>query len=156
MSGLAPIANLNPTTRNLITDPADLPIKYGMICDGDCMDPEIKDGEAIGFVRDAPVERGDLAAFIFRPELVPPGELQVLIKRIVMPPPPWVSFPHHKHPNSEFTELVIAEQINPRRQYEINCTDLLAIHLCIGRLRQAQIRKEDIPKLAVVSGEDKS
>ena len=135
--------------QNNITNPAELPPVYAMICLGDCMMPEIRDGECLDFDRDAPVERGDLAVFFLRPELVQPGALQARVKRLALVPPPWVTFPYNEHPDSEIAMLVIAEQLNPPRQYRIKCSDLLGIHLCIGSIPPERLYKADIPESAL-------
>ena len=139
-----------PAQNNIITNPAELPPVYALTCLGDCMMPEISDGDHLGFDRDAPVGRGDVVVFYFRPELVRPGALQARVKRLVLAPPPWVTFPYNEHPDSEIAMLVIAEQINPPRQYRIKCSDLLGIHLCIGSIPPERRYKADIPELAVL------
>ena len=78
----------------IITNPAELPPRYIMICRGDCMAPVANDGDHLGFERDEPVERGDLVALFLRPELVAPGKPQVWVKRLVLarqrlPPRQW-------------------------------------------------------------------
>ena len=139
-----------PAQNNFITNPAELPPVYALTCLGDCMMPEIKDGEHLGFDRDAPVKRGDLAVFYIRPELVQPGALQARVKRLVLAPPPFVTFPYNEHPDSEIAMLVIAEQLNPARRFGIKCSDLLGIHRCIGPIPLERRYKADIPELAVL------
>lgn len=148
----AKFSNPDSAVPDFITDPSALPEIYAMICAGDCMSPEIKDGEAVGFLRDAPIERGDLAAFFFKPELVPPGQLQVAIKRVLIAPPPWVEFPYREHPDSEVRAVVIAEQINPYKQYSIPCTHLLGIHKCLGVMPEERLNRTDLPSEALANG----
>ncbi len=139
MSKPLPLCKPKSPSYKRFTDLTELPPIYAMICDGDCMAPDIKHGDVIGFDRDAPVERGDLAAFFLKPELVPPGKVQVGIKRIVVAPPPWLDFPFEEHPDSNVSHIVIAEQSNPRRQYQIPCARLLGIHKCVGRIPASEV-----------------
>jgi hypothetical protein len=47
--------------------------------------------------------------------------------------PPWVtSFPFKEHPKSEVRGLATLETLNPDRRFHVLCTDILAIHRCMG------------------------
>ena len=109
-------------------DPADLPDLYAMIIDGNCLEPMVAHGSWCAFDKRAAPERGGLVVLWKRPELVRPGESQAMVKRLVTVPPPWVTFPHRKHPNSTVDALVIVEQLNPAQQFAVRCETLVAIH----------------------------
>jgi hypothetical protein len=115
-----------------IIDPNDLPDEYGMIVRGDCLEPMIGDGYVAGFSKSQPFKPGDFVVMFLKPELALPGRHQCAIKRLVMAPPPWVTFPWTENPKSEIQALVICEQLNPQGQFATKCADLLAIHRCIG------------------------
>lgn len=129
--GALSVASPEPK-RHLTIDPSELPDRYAMICEGICLEPEIADGTKLLFDKNEPFTSGDLVVLFRRPELVRPGQHQGIVKRLVMAPPPWVTFPYKDHPKSEVRALVIAEQFNPRRQFAIPCEDLLGIHKCLG------------------------
>jgi hypothetical protein len=115
-------------------DPASITTRfYALKLAGDCMEPVFKDGEAVVFDREAPLENGCFANFFYRPELVKPGRLGVALKKLVFAPPPWVTFPWREHPNSDAISVMLVEQFNPRQQWSIRCDMLLAVHRCIGR-----------------------
>jgi hypothetical protein len=114
-------------------DPASIKDRfYALRLSGDCMDPLFKDGEAVIFDREAPLENGCLASFFYRPELVKPGSLGIALKQLLLAPPPFVTFPWKDHPDSEVIPVVIVQQLNPPRQWSVRCNTLLAVHRCIG------------------------
>ena len=129
--GALSVASPEPE-RHLIVDPLDLPDRYAMIFEGVCSEPEIVDGTHLLFDKHEPFGAGDLVVLFRRPELVQPGQHQAIVRRLIIFPPPWVSFPWRENPKSEVRAFVIVEQVNPRRQYAILCADLLAIHKCLG------------------------
>lgn len=116
---------------------ATFPELYAMKLSGDCLAPELMDGDEVKFSSVEPPVVGDFCIFIMRPELVPRGGMQCIIKRMVMAPPPYVKLPFRENPKSEVHALVMAEQLNPRRQFMINCEHLLAIHKFAGVQRRA-------------------
>ena len=129
-------ASVNKTQRNLLPvplDPNELPEIYGMMISGDCLLPEIEDGAVMKFSKSEPYKPGDFVLVYRRPELVKPGALPGMLKRLVVAPPPWVTFPYRENPKSELRALLIAEQLNPRAQFAIPCADLVAVHKCLGR-----------------------
>lgn len=111
---------------------AVFPELYAMKLSGDCLAPELMDGDEVKFSSVESPAVGDFCIFIMRPELVRPGGMQCIIKRMVMAPPPYVTLPFRENPKSEVHALVVAEQLNPRRQYVIKCENLLAIHKFVG------------------------
>lgn len=137
--------------RPIIHDPSALPDRYGMIAEGVCLEPAIADGACLLFDKNAPIARGDFVILFKRPEIVKPGQHQAIVKRLVMPPPPWVKFPYREHPESEVRALVIAEQFNPRATFAIPCEDLLAIHKCLGPV-PANMRRVMVTEATVEAG----
>lgn len=121
-----------PAAKKLtaILHPTELPERYAMICDGDCMLPEIEDGTKLIFNRDDPAAPGDMVALFFRPEDVQPGTHQVRVKRLVVPPAPWTVW--GKPARGDVQPIVIVEMLNPRRQFFIPCEKLLGMHKCEG------------------------
>lgn len=119
-------------TSRAIIDPNTLPDRYAMRCIDNCMEPEIKDGDAILCDRTLPYASGDLVAIWIAPEHRRPGGLEAIVKRLVMSPPPWVKFPHRDHPDSELKALIIVEMLKPRRQLAYRCSYIAAIHRCLG------------------------
>lgn len=115
---------------------ATFPELYAMKLSGDCLAPELMDGDEVKFSSIEPPAVGDFCIFIMRPELVQPGGMQCITKRMVMAPPPYVKLPYRENPKSEVHALVVAEQLNPRRQYFIPCEKLLAIHKFVGVQRR--------------------
>lgn len=128
----API-NEPPQPAGPFIDPAELPEHYALIAYGTCMLPEIPDGENCAFSAKEKPQPGDLVALWYRPDLVPAGQPQVRLKRLVTAIPSFVTFPYREHPQSEVHALVIVEQINPRIiRFGVRCADLLAVHKFIG------------------------
>jgi hypothetical protein len=123
-----PAAPLAPQILN----PDDLPDLYAMVVKGDCLAPTIGDSYIAGFSKSEPIEPNDFVILFLRPELVLPGRHQCAIKRLVLAPPRWVTFPYVENPASEVQALVITEQLNPHHSMATKCADLIAIHKCIG------------------------
>lgn len=115
-------------TPKPILRPAELPERYAMICDGDCMLPEIDNGTKLIFNRDAPAVPGDIVALFWSPEHVKPGEYQVVVKRLVVAPAPWTQW--GKPTRCDLQTIVIVEMLNPRRQFFIPTEKLLGMHKC--------------------------
>lgn len=105
----------------------DIPDVFAMKLAGDCLAPELMDGDDVVFTKAEAPRAGDIAIFILRPEEVREGGYQSLIKRLVLGIPPWVTFPWRENPKSEVRALAIAAQSNPPRQYMIPCERLLAV-----------------------------
>ena len=130
-----PIADPVPRPPILRHPPPDeLPEQYGMVCVGDCMTPLVPDGTTLAFDKSAPYAAGDLVVFYRRLDLVDPGRAQGLVKRLFMGPPPSIRFPFRNGPWSDCAPLVIFEMLNPRRQLFVPCSDIVAMHKCIGQV----------------------
>jgi hypothetical protein len=118
------LATLNPDT---------LPDRYILHCIGNCMMPDVKDGAPILVDKRQAAKAGELAVLYFKPGHEIAGQPSIL-KRLVMAPPPYVTFPFKEHPKSEVHAVVILEMTNPQRRFVVECQDLLAIHRCLGPL----------------------
>jgi hypothetical protein len=93
----------------------------------------IPDRAAVMIKKSEPYGVGDVICIWFRPELVAPGGPTSWLKRITMNAPPWVKkFPYKDHPGSNVSALMMVEQLNPPRAYQIKCTDILAMHKAVG------------------------
>jgi hypothetical protein len=98
-----------------VIDPATMPERYIVRLDGDCLEPLVMNGAQVVIKRDAKIACGDLVLLFFKPEHVPGGKYQTILKRVVMAPPPYVKFPYREHPDSEVHALVTAAMITHRR-----------------------------------------
>lgn len=127
--------------RDFIEDLSILPDRYAMNVSGHCLEPEIPDGSCVLIDKTAPYKRGDLVMVYRRIEKVPAGVFQAQLKRLVMAPPSWVTFPYSESPQSEIAALVVIEMINPSRQFAVRCADILGIHKCLG------IMPPDMPRV---------
>ena len=117
--------------KALPDDLSHLPDRYAMPVIGDCLAPEIQDGAVIIVDRTVPYAPGDLVVLFRRPVEVG-GQPRAMVKRLVMAPPSWVSFPWQDHPQSDVLALVIVEMLNPKRRIVMRCADILGIHKCVG------------------------
>jgi hypothetical protein len=90
----------------------------------------------------------DLVAIYLRPELVEPGQLGIVVKRLALNVAPYVKFPHREHPDSNVAAVVIFEQDNPPRQYAVRADRILTIHRCIGVAGADVILEDMTPKAA--------
>lgn len=109
-------------------DPAQIPDFYALRGVGTCMVPLIDDGALLAFDKREPVTSGDTVNVWFRPERVKPGAPQGIVKRLVMGLPPTDVLPLVID-----MAIVVVDQLNPPRQYQIPASHILAIHKCVGR-----------------------
>ena len=121
-----------PTPPDFMDDLSFLPDRYAMPVVGDCLAPVISDGAMLLFEKSAPYRVGDLVVLFRRREATPKGKFQAIVKRLVMAPPPWVTFPWRDHPESDVLALVLVEMLNPHQRVNMLCSDLLGIHKCLG------------------------
>ena len=118
--------------KQSIAHPDAMPDRYIVHCEGNCMLPDISDGAPVLIDRHEAPKPGDLVVLFFKPEHVPAGEHQAILKRLVLNVPPYVKFPWKEHPQSEVHALVVVEMTNPRKQFAYKCEHLLGIHKCLG------------------------
>ncbi|MCC7275808.1 MAG: S24 family peptidase [Alphaproteobacteria bacterium] len=122
-----------PATRlNAALDPREMPEIYAMRVTGTCMEPAIPHGSYLKFSAGELPVPGDLVNLFIRPELVAPGRPQALLKRLVMGPPPWVTFPYHEPAGDAGRAVVIVEQLSPLGFHTFRAADLLGMHRCVG------------------------
>jgi hypothetical protein len=108
-------------------DPDQIPSLYALRGVGTCMEPLIGDGSLLAFNKDDPAQSGDTVNIWFHPYRVKPGAPQGMIKRLLYGLPP-------KDVPSALLDMavVVVDQLNPPRQYQIPASHILAIHKCIG------------------------
>jgi hypothetical protein len=92
--------------RDFIDDPSILPDRYAMYIHGNCLEPQIPDGECVLIDKTASYKPGDLVMIYRRREAVPLGQFQGQSKRLVMAPPSWVKFPYREHPATSFAAML--------------------------------------------------
>ena len=119
-----------PKSQNLTTTllPDELPETYCMECEGTCLEPFVMDGTKLLFSRDECYKPGDLVCLFFRPEVVKPGEHQLLVKKLVLAPPHRFWKDPSCNAGSNIKPVVIVEMLNPRKMLYINPDALLGIH----------------------------
>lgn len=121
-----------PADRRHFVDPAGLPDLYIMILSGECLEPVFKNGAKLLFSKSDPYALGDFVVIYRRPNIVPPGEFPAIVKRLIMAPPHWVTFPWVPNPMDECDALFIVEMLNPPKNLFLRCINVLAIHKCLG------------------------
>lgn len=134
------VVHLPPTAKRVepCIDPATLPDTYAMVLEGTCMLPAIPDLAVVGISKVERPRPGDYVILWRRPELVPPGQHQGILKRLVLNIPPYVKFPWREHPDSDVHAIALVEMLNPHRQFTYKCADLLAVHKAIGLLPESR------------------
>lgn len=120
----APVSKLGPNF-----DPNDLPDEYASKCVGDCLEPVFKDGVCLAFSKSRKPERGDFVALWFKPEHVPPGQSNRMLKRLVIGPP---AETHMANLPCASAAAIIVETLNPPQAFGIRVDQLLAIHTVIA------------------------
>jgi hypothetical protein len=117
-----------PVNLTTTLAPWEGPDQFAMTGCGVCMQPEIIDGTPLLFDRTAPVEPGDIVAIWFQPECTPPGEHQILIKRLVRGLPPGMPLPG----NRSSAASIRVRMLNPYREWGIPVRRLLGLIRCMG------------------------
>ncbi len=146
---IMPKTNSRPTPHDFIDDISFLPDRYAMPVVGDCLAPEIDDGALLMFDKNEPYRVGDLVVLFRSRDATPEGKFQAMVKRLIMAPPHWVSFPWRDHPESDVLALIGVEQLNPARRFTMRCCDIIGIHKCLGVAPADSMRaKMQIPESA--------
>jgi hypothetical protein len=122
---------LTPPVRPLV-DVDTFPDVYGMLLEGDCLEPLLPNGAQVVIQKSAVYAVGDIVCVWWKPEFVKPGMYQCWIKRLTMAIPPLVKFPYNDHPKSEVKALAMFEQLNPQRGYGVTCEHIHAIHKAVA------------------------
>lgn len=112
-------------------DVASLPEKYAMEVSGSCMTGVIEHGDRLAFSTTEEFERGDIVIVFIKKEFVKEGELQAQVKQLVMPPPWKMKLPFDKK-GLEIVPMIGLRMLNPNRSFMVDCSQLDAIHKCIG------------------------
>ena len=151
----APVAGPQNSAEDAlkVVDPTTLPGRYIVRIEGACLEPELPDGAAVLIEKNGRIASGDFAVLFFKPEHVPTGKHQAILKRVVMAPPHYVKFPFREHPQSDVHALVIVEMTNPHRQFAYKCEHLLGIHKCVGPV-PSNARKSLAPVQSAHCGTD--
>lgn len=117
--GLPPlkeVKNRADAGRLLGRDPADLPRRYAMLTEGNCMWPAIMDGTVCEMDREQTPAEGEIACIIRSEAATPPGEHQALVKIY----------------RGTFCGIVFLETLNPSAVLALPSADVLAIHRVVG------------------------
>ena len=124
-------------------DPTTFPELYGLSVVGSCMAPDIPNGRDVKVSKLDPYVAGDVVVVWMRPEFVEAGRTQAILKRIIVMSPPWVkAFPYKDHPKSDVLAVIfLGQDDRPDEMFHIRCSQILAIHKCVGLLplKEAQL-----------------
>ena len=131
------------TARRPIAPPVpDLnafPDEYALRVTGTCMEPLLLEKATAVFSKSAKWKVEDIVAVWFRPEVLGPGGLQTIVKKLTMAPPFYVrAFPFKDHPESDVAAVICVELLNPRRRLIARCADILAIHKLVSVVNAAE------------------
>jgi len=80
---------------NQTIDLSTFPDPYAMEAIGNCLSPFVEDGARLVFSTTAPPVVGDLIALYLRSDLIRPGEMPVIVKRLVSRIPHFWHVPVH-------------------------------------------------------------
>jgi hypothetical protein len=126
--------------RNTILHPSDMPERYCMRADGNCMEPVFFEGDPLMMDTTVLPARGDFVAIWRRRDLVKPGEYQILIKRLL------------RYDVVNGAESAIVEMLNPQVSLVFPLNGIEAIHLCRGvvpkSLRRVKFTDEEFMSMA--------
>ena len=113
----------------------------GMGVVGDCMAPSYPDGCIVKASPFEPYGQGDIVVIWHRPDHVKPGRAPAMIKRIVLMPPLWVkAYPYEDNPRSDVLAVImLGRDDRPDEMFSVPCSEILAIHKCIGILEPENI-----------------
>ena len=112
--------------------PEDVPNVYASICKGDCLSPIFEDGACLVFSKEQRPEPGDFVGFWLHPDAIAPGEHPRRVKRLVMGLPNHLSLPYSVQPGDEVEPVIIVEQLNPPKTYQVRASRMLAMHRVVG------------------------
>src|SRR4029079_12332721 len=110
---------------------------------GDCLDPAFTHDDKIVLDIEAALDAGCYACLYCRPELVKPGRLAIALKRLVTPVPDHVrGFRTGSTPSQRSPKSSSLSSHNPPKRWVVECEWLLAVHRCIGRLTDPNVRAQ--------------
>jgi len=122
-------------------DPDAFPDLYALRVDGACMEPMYQHDQALMFSKTEPYAEGDAILIFLRPECVPQGQAQIIVKilyfaTVALPVNLDYYGPRGKYdPTKNTTGLKPAlalQMLNPRRVFSVPLASILAIHKCVG------------------------
>lgn len=106
------------------------PDVYALKPVGDCMAPEINDGDPIVISSSQHPKAGDLVVVHLRPAAAARWGSEAIVKRLCHDPLisrfPW------DPTRSDLIPTIVLDQLNPPRTYRIAATDILALHKVLG------------------------
>ncbi len=103
-------------------DPTLFDETYALICDGDCMEPEIADGSKLIFDPAAKGLMNAVVAIWRKPGTFREGEHQVLVKRLLYRTTPEGNL------STPWGHGAVVEMINPRKQLFFPHDHIVAVH----------------------------
>ena len=108
---------------------------YAVCIDGDCMAPDVRDGDYVAVNPGRRPREGELAVIWLK------GNPKGALKRIVTLPPP-------SHPEDEIVMLGVFEQDNPSRQFSLPNSRIEALHSVVRVVRRedASIEYDGVPE----------
>lgn len=116
--------------------PDECPEVYAMQCEGHCLTPVFMDGAKLKFSKSEPYRNGDYVAIWIKPEFVPEGDHQVIVKRLVMAPPA----EYFRRGPSMYVgckPVLLAEFHYPHHQrIRFDPEKIMGIHKCLGEVTQ--------------------
>ena len=118
--------------RTTTLHPAELPERYCMQTEGNCMEPVYPDGSKILISSIESYRYGDDVAIFLRPECVKPGKHQVLIKRVVIAPRREFWLGNSKATIANLAPTVVLEMLNPQTMLQLDPSTILGMHRCLG------------------------
>lgn len=101
------------------------PPEYGLIYDGESLEPGVYDGLVLIFDTRVPLTAGDLV-------VLHGLEGSKTICRLVTVPPPWVSFPWRDDPSDDCAAALLVRSITTGKVWSMPCRAIAALHVCTG------------------------
>jgi hypothetical protein len=135
-----------------------IPDPYAMEAIGNCLSPFIEDGARLVFLNHGSADgrRSDRALSSLG--LVRPGEMPVIVKRLVSRIPHFCKFPYTPKRGDDCVPVLTCASTNPRQRIHISAAKLMAVHKCIGVLEEGGIRPIPVTMLAmtpILASEDR-
>lgn len=126
------------TQRTTILRPSDMPDRYCMRAEGNCLEPVFFDDDPLMMDTTVRPSPGNFVAIWRRRDLVKPGEHQILVKRLL------------RFDVVNGVESAIVEMLNPQVSLVFPLSGIEAIHLCRGLVPKSlkRIRVSDDELLA--------
>ncbi len=115
---LGPAPELITPRPKLPAPPAGaFPAVYAIVAHGECMSPQLKDGEPVIISSVAPYGPGDTIVIHFKPETVKPGDFEAIVKVLV----------------DDAGPSLICDQLNPPLTHRVPWERIGSIHKVLGQ-----------------------